>query len=74
MNISIENYDGEEPGLLADVIARAGRWSNPEGVTIICRPRTAKGWCEYLLAISGPGQILIGCIQRERGAVTEFHS
>ena len=83
MNLNILSPEESEPGLLADCIAKALAFYGDNATcaveaVIYCRKRQPDGWAEYgirLPYIYNPEKsLLIGAIQRQPGAQTEFHS
>lgn len=79
MDLLIKGMEMSEPEALAVCVQRVlNFYSDNPGVTpeIHCRPRSAQGWCEYLLRLPyrGGGELWVGAIQRTEGAEWEFHS
>lgn len=77
----VECLQHDDMGLLNDCLTRVKQHQHVLEVDLYLNERGkpdsgSPGWCEYLMRIQyeGGGSLTIGCIQRELGARTEFHS
>lgn len=84
--IHIENVEDAEPKMLQDVLTMLAHHvgANTLSINIQVTPRVPDdapaykhpGWCEYLCMVQyrQGSRLVIGAIQRTKGAQTEFHS
>ena len=71
-----DEADEAEVGLLSDVLSKIAGYQHVKIANVYVRGREPSGWCEYInvMDFDTGGKLTVGCLQRTRGAFTEFHT